>query len=61
LFQARGSDPSVLMLSEPQPPVVGELLAEHRPTIVETLPNIYLRWESLAGDPARPFSNVRSV
>lgn len=51
--------PSVLMLSEPQSPVVRELLAEHRPTIVETLPNIYLHWESLASDPARPFGNVR--
>jgi len=51
--------PNVLMLSEPESPVVRELLAEHRPTIVETLPNIYLRWESLASDPARPFGNVR--
>ena len=51
--------PTVLMLSEPQSPAVRDLLAEHRPTIVETLPNIYLHWESLASDPARPFSNVR--
>ena len=51
--------PNVLMLSEPESPVVRELLAEHRPTIVETLPNIYLRWESLASDHARPFGNVR--
>ena len=51
--------PTVLMLSEPQSPAVRDLLAAHRPTIVETLPNIYLHWESLASDPARPFSNVR--
>jgi acyl-coenzyme A synthetase/AMP-(fatty) acid ligase len=51
--------PNVLMLSEPQSPVIRELLVEHRPTVVETLPNIYLHWESLASDPARPFSNVR--
>ena len=51
--------PTVLMLSEPQSPVVRDLLAEHRPTIVETLPNIFLHWESLASDPARPFGNVR--
>src|SRR6516165_3350586 len=51
--------PTVLMLSEPQSPVVRDLLAEHRPTIVETLPNIYLHWESLASDPGRPFGNVR--
>ena len=51
--------PTVLMLSEPQSPVIRDLLAEHRPTIVETLPNIYLHWESLASDPARPFGNVR--
>jgi acyl-coenzyme A synthetase/AMP-(fatty) acid ligase len=31
----------------------------HKPTLVETLPNIYLHWEQLARDPRRPFGNVR--
>jgi acyl-coenzyme A synthetase/AMP-(fatty) acid ligase len=51
--------PTALMLSEPRSLSVRDLLIRHRPTIVETLPNIYLHWESLARDPARPFGNVR--
>lgn len=51
--------PNVLMLSDPQSETVRELLLQHRPTIVETLPNIYLHWEKLAAHPARPFGNVR--
>jgi acyl-coenzyme A synthetase/AMP-(fatty) acid ligase len=51
--------PTVLMLSEPQAPTVKRLLLAHKPTIVETLPNIYLHWEELARDPQRPFGDVR--
>ncbi len=51
--------PTALMLSEPASPTVARLLVEHKPTIVETLPNIYLHWETLAGDPRRPFGAVR--
>jgi len=51
--------PTALMLSEPQSLTVRDLLIRHRPTIAETLPNIYLHWENLARDPARPFGNVR--
>ncbi|TDD61326.1 class I adenylate-forming enzyme family protein, partial [Actinomadura rubrisoli] len=49
----------MLMLSDPLSPDVARLLAEHRPTVVETLPNAYLVWERLAADPARPFADVR--
>ncbi|MFE0592491.1 class I adenylate-forming enzyme family protein [Micromonospora echinospora] len=51
--------PRVLYMSDPLSPRVRELLAEHKPTLVEALPNIYLAWEPLARDPAGLFSNVR--
>lgn len=51
--------PRVLYLSDPFSPRIRELLAEHKPTLVEALPNIYLAWEPLARDPAGLFSNVR--
>ncbi|WP_432927789.1 class I adenylate-forming enzyme family protein [Microbispora sp. CA-135349] len=51
--------PRMLMLSDPRSPAVKDLLLRHRPTVVETLPNIYLFWEKLARDPARPFAGVR--
>jgi acyl-coenzyme A synthetase/AMP-(fatty) acid ligase len=51
--------PKIVMMSDPLGPQVRELLIEHPPTFVETLPNIYLAWEQLARDPARVFRNVR--
>jgi len=51
--------PRMLMLSDPQSERTHELLAQHKPTVVETLPNIYLSWENLARSPERPFANVR--
>ncbi|WP_214324446.1 class I adenylate-forming enzyme family protein [Nonomuraea sediminis] len=50
--------PRMIMLSEPRSPRVRELLREHRPTVVETLPNIYLAWEPLARE-AGLFDRVR--
>lgn len=51
--------PRMTMLSDPDSPKVAELLAADPPTVVETLPNIYLHWEPLARDPRRLFRNVR--
>jgi len=51
--------PRLICLSDPFSPRVRELLAEHKPTLVETLPNIYLAWEPLTRDPAGLFSRVR--
>lgn len=51
--------PRMLMLSRPRSPEVKRLLLDNRPTVVETLPNIYLDWERLARDDTRPFRNVR--
>ncbi|MEV0392472.1 class I adenylate-forming enzyme family protein [Polymorphospora rubra] len=51
--------PKVIFLSDPLSPRVRELILEHKPTLVEALPNIYLAWEPLARDPAGLFHNVR--
>lgn len=51
--------PRILLLSDPSPEVVRDCLSEFRPTVVETLPNIYLTWEHVARDPAQPFRDVR--
>lgn len=48
-----------LALVNPDPASAGPLLARHRPTLVETFPNVFLRWEQLAHDPAGPLRNVR--
>jgi acyl-coenzyme A synthetase/AMP-(fatty) acid ligase len=49
----------MLMLSDPRSPNLKALLLEHRPTLVEALPNIFLYWEPMAADPDRPFGTVR--
>ncbi|MDI2130932.1 AMP-binding protein [Yinghuangia seranimata] len=51
--------PRMVMLSDPFSPRVRELIVEHKPTVVEALPNIFLAWEPLARDPARIFRQVR--
>lgn len=50
---------SHLALVNPDPASAGPLLARRRPTLVETFPNVFLRWEQLADDPAGPLHNVR--
>ncbi len=51
--------PRVVFMSDPFSPRLRELLTEHKPTLVEALPNIYLVWEPLTREPAGYFSNVR--
>jgi acyl-coenzyme A synthetase/AMP-(fatty) acid ligase len=53
------AQPRVVFVGDPLAPNLKNLLAQHRPTIVEALPNIYLAWEHLATDEARLFRNVR--
>ncbi len=55
--QMRGM-PMVFM-NESAPDKVAEVLLEHRPTVLETHPNSFLEWESLADDPRRPLASVR--
>ena len=51
--------PELLMISDPLAPEAKALLLERPPTVMETLPNVYLAWEDFARDPARPFRDVR--
>lgn len=51
--------PEVLALSDPLAPQVRDLLIAQSPTVVDALPNIYLAWEPLARDSARPFKDTR--
>lgn len=48
-----------LAMVDPDPASAGPLLARRRPSLIETFPNVFLRWEALALHPDRPFSNVR--
>lgn len=48
-----------LALVDPDPVSALPLLARHRPTVIETFPNVFLRWEHLAADRSAPFANVR--
>ncbi|KUJ69009.1 hypothetical protein ACZ90_14250 [Streptomyces albus subsp. albus] len=47
-----------LSIADPDPGNVKALLLEHRPTSLETHPNVYIQWESLAADPDRPLAGV---
>ena len=51
--------PDLLLLTGPDPEVARRLIPDFRPTVAETLPNIFLSWEPLARDPSRPFRDVR--
>jgi len=49
----------VLLVREPDPDQVAEFFAEHRPGLIEALPNSFMAWEELAGDPRKPFASVK--
>lgn len=53
----RGS-PTMLM-ARTQPEVVASTLAEHRPSLLEALPNALLEWETIAPAASRPFASVK--
>ncbi|MET9833551.1 AMP-binding protein [Streptomyces sp. NPDC006385] len=48
-----------LAMVDPDPASAAPLMARHRPTLIETFPNVFTRWEALAEDPAAPLANVR--
>ena len=48
-----------LAMVDPDPASAAPLLSRYRPSLIETFPNVFLRWEPLADDPAGPLSNVR--
>ncbi|GGW80490.1 putative fatty-acid-CoA ligase FadD [Streptomyces lucensis JCM 4490] len=47
-----------LAIADPDPANVKRLMLEHRPTSLETHPNVYIQWETLADDPDRPLQHV---
>jgi acyl-coenzyme A synthetase/AMP-(fatty) acid ligase len=49
----------ILTLSNPDPQSVRGHLLRHRPTLLESHPNILMRWEALADDPAAPLAGVK--
>lgn len=48
-----------LAMVDPDPVSAASLMARHRPTLIETFPNVFARWEGLAEDPDEPLANVR--
>ena len=48
-----------LAMVDPDAASAARLLARHRPTVLETFPNVFVRWEHLADDQRRPLGNVR--
>lgn len=51
--------PTLIMISDPLGPGTLPLLRRFRPTVVETLPNVYLAWEPLARHESAPFRRTR--
>jgi acyl-coenzyme A synthetase/AMP-(fatty) acid ligase len=49
----------ILLVNNAAPDSVADLFAEHRPGFIEALPNSFLDWEGLTGDPRRPFASVK--
>ncbi|MEV6851352.1 AMP-binding protein [Actinoplanes sp. NPDC051411] len=49
----------LIVLADDDPDRAADLFAAHRPGVLETHPNSFLRWEPLADDPRRPLSTVR--
>jgi acyl-coenzyme A synthetase/AMP-(fatty) acid ligase len=47
-----------LAITDPDPAHVKQELLRHRPTSIETHPNVYIQWEPLAEDSSRPFASV---
>ncbi|MEU3664439.1 class I adenylate-forming enzyme family protein [Streptomyces sp. NPDC032940] len=49
----------VLLMRETDPAEVAETFLEHRPALIEALPNSLMEWEHLAEDPRAPFGSVK--
>jgi acyl-coenzyme A synthetase/AMP-(fatty) acid ligase len=52
-------DMPVLLMRESDPEQVARFLLQHRPGLIEALPNSLLEWEGLADDPRKPFASVK--
>ncbi len=49
----------VLLMRESDPGQVAGFFLEHRPGLIEGLPNSFMEWEGLADDPRKPFASVK--
>lgn len=49
----------VLLMRETGPADVAEHFLEHRPALIEALPNSLMEWEGLAADPRAPLGSVK--
>lgn len=49
----------VQLVRESDPDKVAQFFLQHRPGLIEALPNLLLEWERLADDPRRPFASVK--
>jgi acyl-coenzyme A synthetase/AMP-(fatty) acid ligase len=47
-----------LAITDPRTDHVKQVLLQHRPTALETHPNVFIQWEGLAHDPDRPLASV---
>lgn len=48
-----------LAMVDPDPAAAAVLFTRYRPSLIETFPNVFLRWEHLADRPHGPLANVR--
>lgn len=51
--------PKLVFLSDPDPARVAPMLAAHRPTILETVPNVFIAWEGMVDASPELFGRVR--
>jgi acyl-coenzyme A synthetase/AMP-(fatty) acid ligase len=49
----------VLLVNQSDPDQVARFFAQHRPGLIEALPNSFMEWERLTDDPRKPFASVR--
>jgi acyl-coenzyme A synthetase/AMP-(fatty) acid ligase len=49
----------VLLMNESDPDEVARFFVRNRPGLIEALPNSFMEWEGLAGDPRKPFASVK--
>jgi acyl-coenzyme A synthetase/AMP-(fatty) acid ligase len=49
----------MLSLSDPEPATLKRVMQEYAPTSLETHPNVFVHWESMADDPERPLGGVQ--
>jgi acyl-coenzyme A synthetase/AMP-(fatty) acid ligase len=52
-------DMPVLLMRESDPEQVARFFLQHRPGLIEALPNSLMEWEGLTDDPRKPFASVK--